>query len=63
MTRPFSPGEVSRHTASVHRSEAQARRLTQPAFAAVLDEWAINADRRAEAAESAAQPDLFGSAA
>lgn len=63
MTRPFSPGEIARFTASVHRQEAVARRLTQPAFAAVLDEWAINADRRAEAAESAAQPDLFGSAA
>lgn len=27
MTRTFAPGEVSRHTAAVHRSEAEARRV------------------------------------
>lgn len=59
MTRPFTPGEVSRFTATVHRQEAAARRLTQPEFAAVLGAWASNADRRADALE-AEWPDLFG---
>lgn len=60
MTRP---PESHRHTASVYRSEAEARRITQPEFAAVLDQWAINADRRAVEAETLGQPDLFGAAA
>lgn len=55
--------ESHRHTASVHRSEAEFRRLTQPEFAAVLDKWAANADRRAVEAETLGQPDLFGEAA
>lgn len=49
-----------RFTATVHRREAAARRLTQPDFAAVLDTWAINADLRALEADSMGQPDLFG---
>lgn len=59
------PGEIDRHTAGVYRREAMARRQSQPAFAAVLDTWAANADRRAEEAEglSPAQLDLFGEAA
>jgi len=56
MTRT---SESHRHTASVHRSEAAARRLTQPDFAAVLDQWAANAERRAVEAENEEQPDLF----
>lgn len=46
-------------TATVHRREAEARRLTQPDFAAVLDTWAINADRRAEDARRGEQQELF----
>lgn len=63
MKHRFAPGEVARFTASVHRQEAAARRLTQPALAAVLDQWAANADARAAEAEGAVQPDLFGAAA
>ena len=47
------------NTASVHRSEAEARRLTQPAFAAVLDQWADNAERRAKEAQDQRHPDVF----
>lgn len=48
-----------RNTAAVCRGEAEARRQTQPAFAAILDQWAINQDRRADEPASD-QPDLFG---
>lgn len=63
MKPRFAPGEIARRTAAVHRSEAAARRLTQPDFAAWLDERAAAADRRADAAKRGAQPDLFEAAA
>lgn len=44
------------HTASVCRSEAEARRMTQPDFAATLDQWALSHERRADSDD---QPDLF----
>ena len=49
-----------RHTAAVCRTEADTRRLTDPAFAVMLDQWASNADRRAVEAEGKVHPDLFG---
>lgn len=52
--------ESHRHHAAVLRSEAEARRERQPDFAAILDTWAMNAERRAEACQP--QPDLFGGA-
>lgn len=51
--------ESHSHTASVYRSEAEARRVTQPGFAATLERWADDATRRASQAEREAQPDLF----
>jgi hypothetical protein len=54
MTRPRASDHL--HTAAVCRSEAEARRLTQPDFAATLDQWALNAERRADGE----QRDLFG---
>ena len=57
--RKVSPAESARHTASVYRSEAEARRPHQPDFAMTLDQWARNADARAEAADLDEQPDLF----
>ena len=48
-----------RHTAAVHRKEAEARRETQPEFAAVLDTWAIAADLRADEQERTEPPDMF----
>lgn len=52
--------DLYRHIAAVHRAEAEARRERQPDFAATLETWAINAERRAEACQP--QPDLFGGA-
>jgi len=49
-------------TAAVCRGEAEARREADPAFAGLLDQWAANAEARAEAAADD-QPDLFGAAA
>jgi|GEM_PF-1446159 len=62
--RDFIPTpDFYRHVAAVHRTEAEARRGHQPDFAAILDTWAANADRRALDAEMDHQPDLFGAAA
>lgn len=47
------------NTAAVCRGEAEARRQTQPAYAAILDTWAANQERRAIEAEAGDQPDLF----
>ena len=51
--------ESHRHTAAVYAAEADRRRPTCPEFAAVLDQWAANAERRAVEAENEEQPDLF----
>ena len=60
--RALTPHERSaahRNTAAVCRGEANARRLTQPAFAATLDTWAANQDRLANAVCADEEPDLF----
>lgn len=54
---PSERAAAHRNTAAVCRGEAEARRLTQPAFAATLDAWASNQDRLA--VEAVNQPDLF----
>lgn len=63
MTRS-TPAEIARHAAQVHRSEAAIRGMSdnpcQRRFAAFLEEWAANADARADALEGNNQPDLFG---
>jgi len=51
--------ESHRHSAAVFRSEADARRLKDPVFAGLLDQWADNADRRADRATVGMQRDLF----
>lgn len=61
MTSPTP--ESHRHTGAVCRREAEVRRPYQPDFAATLDQWAANADRRAMDLEAFSQPDLFGAAA
>lgn len=59
--KPFVPTpDFYRHTAAIYRSEADVRRARQPDFAATLETWAINAERRAEACQP--QPDLFAGA-
>lgn len=50
---------VRSRAAAVYRAEAEARRQSQPAFAAVLGQWAENAERH----DLPEQPDLFGAAA
>jgi cyclopropane fatty-acyl-phospholipid synthase-like methyltransferase len=50
-----------RHTASVCRGEAEARRSTHPEFAVTLAQWADNADRRADEIQAREQPDFFRS--
>lgn len=51
--------ESHRFTATVCASEAEARRLTDPAFAALLDTWAANQRARADALSAQEQRDLF----
>lgn len=51
--------ESHRFTATVCATEAEARRLTHPAFAVMLDTWAANARDRASALAQLAQRDLF----
>lgn len=51
--------ESHRHTAAVLRTEAEARRPKDPAFAGLLGQWAVNADRRADRATAGTQRDLF----
>lgn len=63
MTARLCPIASARHTAAVCRREADVRRSYQPDFAATLDQWAANADARADALSIPAQPDLFGAAA
>lgn len=61
------PVAAARHTAAVCRTEADVRRQSplahQRAFAAVLDTWAANQERRADELARGAQPDLFSEAA
>jgi hypothetical protein len=59
MTARLCPIASARHTAAVYRREAEARRSYQPDFADALDQWAANADARADALSVPAQPDLF----
>lgn len=75
MKPQFAPGELARFAAAAHRREAAVRAASplvhQREFALVLEDWADNADRRAEIEEAAAarvitapaQLELFGSAA
>lgn len=60
--RDFNTPEFHRHTAAIYRGEADARRHLHPDFAATLETWAVNAERRAEAAAQDEQPDLFARA-
>jgi hypothetical protein len=59
----FSPSETARFTAAVHRREAEVRRASEHAhqreFAAVLDQWANDAEHRATEAERGQQGELF----
>lgn len=54
---------AARFTAAAHRHAAevfaQSDSAAQRAFAPALAQWAVNADRRAGALVSSAQPDLF----
>lgn len=56
---PAERAASHRHTAAVHRAEAEARRATDPKFAAILETWACNAEARAIDADLSDQPDLF----
>lgn len=66
MKPRFAPGEAARFAAAAHRREAVVRSASplsfQREFAVVLEGWADDAERRAEAEEAAhhQQPDLFG---
>lgn len=51
--------ESHRFTATVCATEAEARRLTHPAFAVMLDTWAANQRARADAIAASEQRDLF----
>lgn len=55
---PRTP-ESHRFTATVCASEAEARRLSDPSFAVMLDTWASNQRARADALEADEQRDLF----
>ncbi len=62
--REITEADSHRFTAGACRFAADAWRESgsepQRAFAATLDTWAANAERRAQAAERDIQPDLFG---
>lgn len=64
--RPLTAASL-RFIAAAHRREAAVRResplVFQRDFAAVLNTWADDADRRADEIEVDDQPDLFGAAA
>jgi len=63
ISRPVTPASY-RFAAAAHRREAAIRResplVFQRDFAGVLDTWADDAERRADAIEATLQPDLFG---